>query len=190
LAGFLAGDPASHTPMKPITPILMALLGFAGGCATQQASVPAAPARTEVVFDHPEKFADVRDNISPTDRGRDEILARIRSYLVEHTTPMVPDGFKLTIVFTDIHLAGDFEPWRGAQWDGVRIIKNIYPPYFRFSYTVTDPKGRVVKEGKEDLRDLDFMTTGLQYPTDDALHYEKDVLDDWAHTTLRDIKKA
>ena len=41
---------------------------------------------------------------------------------------MVPEGDKLTITFTDIDLAGDFEPWRGPQWDEVRIVKAIYPP--------------------------------------------------------------
>ena len=157
-------------------------------CALHAADTPKA-ARTEVIFVHPENFTDVKDGDLPSDRGRDAILARIRDYLVERTDTLLPVGDRLTITFTDIDLAGDFEPWRGLRWSDVRVVKSIYPPAFKFSYSVTDAAGRVVKQGAEDIRDLNFQTR-MTIDASDSLHYEKDILDDWARSTLRDLGKG
>jgi|HubBroStandDraft_1064217.scaffolds.fasta_scaffold146527_2 DUF3016 family protein len=164
-------------------------LAMAAACALHAADAAKGAARTEVIFDHPENFTDVKDSNFPTDKGRDAILARIREYLVYCTSRLVPDGDKLTVTFTDIDLAGDFEPWRGPQWDDVRIVKAIYPPAFKFSYMVTDSAGRVVKQGAEDIRDMNFQTR-VTIDTSDSLRYEKAILDDWARETLRGLGKA
>ncbi len=162
----------------------------AGSLQAAAAPKPAKPApKAEVVFDHPDKFTDVKDDYFPTDRGRDGILEQIRSCIVAQAEYLVPDGYRLTMTFTDIDLAGDFEPWRGAQWASVRIVKAIYPPAFKFSWAVIDPSGKVVREGKEDMRVLEFemtMTLDLQ----DPLRYEKAILEGWMRDNLRDLKKA
>lgn len=168
--------------------LLSAALGLTAALALR-ADTPRTDSRTDVIFDHPEKFADIRDMDPPTDKGQADILNRIRDYLVHETAGMVPDGYKLTITFTDIHLAGNFEPWRGPQWDEVRIVKAIYPPAFKFTYTVTDPSGKVVRKGSEDIRDLDFQIR-VDVTPDDPLHYEKDILSEWARSNLRDLAKA
>jgi hypothetical protein len=169
--------------------LLSIALGLAAACVLHAADAGKPGPRTEVIFIHPENFTDVKDGEFATDKGRDAILARIRDYLVERTASLLPEGDRLTVTFTDIDLAGDFEPWRGPQWGDVRIIKDIYPPAFKFSYAVTDPSGRVVKQGSEDIRDLNFQMR-VTIDTTDTLRYEKDILDDWARSTLRDLKKA
>ena len=93
------------------------------------------------------------------------------------------------MTFTDIDLAGDFEPWRGGQWDSVRVVKSISPPAFKFIYTVTDSSGKVVKQGSEHLRDLDFLMRITPDPSD-SLRYEKQILDDWLRSNLRDVTKG
>ena len=96
----------------------------------------------------------------------------------------IDDKHKLTIVFTDIDLAGDFEPWRGPEWSNVRIVKSIYPPRFCFTWQVMDLAGKVVKKGSEDIRDLAFdMRVTLD--RNDPLHIEKDVLKDWMSLNLK-----
>lgn len=167
--------------------LLSSILGLLAAGALQAAGSPAA--RTEVIFDHPEKFTDVKDSYIPTDKGRDAILANIRAFLVERTESLVPEGDRLTITFTDIDLAGDFEPWRGAQYDDVRIVKAIYPPAFKFTYSVTDPSGKVVRQGSEDIRDLSFQWR-VTIDSSDPLRYEKDILDDWARSKLRGLPKT
>lgn len=146
----------------------------------------AASARAEVVFDHPEKFTDVKDAFMPSDRGSASILASLRGYLEQQAQSFVPEGCKLTLVFSDIDLAGDFEPWRGPQFEDVRIVKPIYPPHFKFRFTLTDASGRVVREGEEDLVDQAFdlrMTLDHQ----DPLRYEKEILKDWMRRQLRGV---
>jgi len=167
--------------------MLSSVLGLAAAGALYGAGN--SPARTEVIFDHPENFTDVKDSYTPSDKGRDAILENIRSFLVHRTESLVPDGYKLTITFTDIDLAGEFEPWRGAQFDDVRIVKAIYPPAFKFSYSVTDPSGRIVREGTEDIRDMNFQMR-VTIDLSDQLRYEKDILGDWARSKLKNLAKA
>jgi len=169
--------------------LFSAAFGLLAAGALGAANAAVAAPRTEVVFNHPENFTDVRDRQSPTDKGRDYILSQLRDHLVDVTARLVPDGDKLTVTFSDIKLAGDFEPWRGPQWDDVRIIKDIYIPFFKFTYSVTDPSGRVVKSGTENIQDMDFQMR-VTLDTSDPLRYEKQILDDWARGTLRDLRKT
>jgi hypothetical protein len=162
-------------------------LGMALAGNVHAADIAALPARTEVVFDHPENFTDVKDRDLPSDSGRDEILSRIRTFLVSRATRLLPTGDALKVTFTDIDLAGDFEPWHGPQWSDVRVVKEIYPPAFKFSWVVTDVSGRVVKQGTENIRDLNFQSR-VVLDTSDSLRYEKDILGDWANSTLRGLK--
>jgi hypothetical protein len=177
--------------MKPLRLLSIAVVLLAG-CALAPATATKAPPRTSVVFDHPDKFADVKDAYIPTDEGRDLILSHLREYLVSRCDPLLPEGYKLTITFTDIKLAGEYEPWHGAQWENVRIIKAVYPPAFTFTYSVTDSSGRTVKEGSENIIDMAFQMRLLTpYATSyDSLAYEKDILNDWARATLRGLAKA
>ena len=168
--------------------LLSVFLGLAAACALRADVAKAAP-RTEVIFDHPEKFTDIRDMDSPTEQGQAAILDKIRDYLVQETAPMVPEGYKLSIVFTDIRLAGNFEPWRGAQWDEIRVVRDVYPPGFKFTYSVADPSGKVVRKGSEDIRDLDFQLRQL-LNYEDNLRYEKDILLEWARRNLKDLAKV
>jgi hypothetical protein len=165
--------------------LFSALLGLAS-CAVFATAAKAA-AHVDVVFDHPENFTDVKDRAMPTDKGRDSILYNIRTFVVDRASQQLPSGDSLRITFTDIDLAGDFEPQRGARWDDVRIVKPIYPPAFKFTYSVTDASGRVVKEGTENIRDMTFDTR-ITFDRDDPLHYEKDILGDWMRSNLRNLK--
>ena len=142
-----------------------------------------------MIFDHPEKFTDVKDHDQPTDSGRDAILNAIRSYLVTESKYFVPEGCKLTMTFTDIDLAGDFEPWRGAQWDDIRVVKDIYPPHFKFTWSVADASGAVLKQGTEDILDMNFQMR-VTIDRQDPLRYEKDILRSWMSTAVGSLKKA
>ncbi len=146
-----------------------------------------AASRVEVIFDHPEKFTDVKDADNPTVEGREAILEKIRAFLVSSAGSRIPDGDKLTITFTDIDLAGEFEP-RHSGPNNPRVLTENYPPAFDFTFTVTDASGKVVREGSEHLRDAGYL---LRASVDSigSLRYEKDVLDEWARTRLRNLPK-
>src|ERR1019366_4123987 len=166
--------------MKTSRMLFSAVLGWpaAGMACAADAAAKTADARAEVTFVQPEKFADVRDAYTPSEMGRNGILDLLRDYIVSRANYYVPEGQKLTISFTDIDLAGDFEPWRGSQGMDIRVVKDIYPPKMDFDFKLTDADGKVLKEGKRQLRDLMFMSK-LNLNTNDALHFEKTLLDDW-----------
>lgn len=166
--------------------LLCALFGLMLVGSLKAAAAPAP--KTEVIFDHPEKFTDVRDSYVATEKGRDAILDTLRSYLVRNTEHLIPDGDKLTITFTDIDLAGEYEPWRGAQYDDVRIVKDIYPPAFKFTYSVTDPSGKVIRQGSENIRDMNFQMR-LTIDPSDPLRFEKDILGEWARSKLAGLPR-
>jgi hypothetical protein len=143
--------------------------------------------RAVVIFDHPERFTDVKDRSYPTDKGREGILATLRDFLVHQAAYQVPAGYQLTLTFTDIDLAGEFEPWRGPQFGDVRIIKPIYPPDFKFTYVLTDIAGRVVRQGQENIRDLGFDLRST-LDNQDPLRYEKSILADWMRSRMREVR--
>lgn len=163
--------------------LLVVLTGFLAAAAlsaSEAANLPAtkkADPRIEVVFQNPEKFTDVKDSSIGTDRGRDELLEELRSHIITRAEAVLPKDLHLKLVFTDIDLAGEYEPWR-VNASEVRIVKDIYPPCFEFSYTLTDSKGAVVKQGQEVLRDIMFMHR-MVIDRSDHLRYEKQILGDW-----------
>ena len=146
--------------------------------------------RVEVKYFEPEHFTDVRDGYPEgTAKGRDAMLADLKSYLVKRAVKFVGPGQKLTITITDVDLAGDFEPWRGPQWDDIRVVKDIYPPAIELSFQLKDADGNIVSSGKRTLRDLAFMMK-LSIDNSDPLRHEKALLDDWLSTEFRAPKHA
>jgi hypothetical protein len=95
----------------------------------------------------------------------------------------------LKVTFTDIDLAGDYEPWRGPQLMDVRIVKSIYPPRLTFTFQLTDESGRVLSEGERKLVDLGFQMRITRSFNDDLLRYEKDMLTDWLRDELKKTQR-
>jgi hypothetical protein len=146
---------------------------------------PSQPGASKLTVNFPgwEKYTDIKDAFSATDKGELAILDNLHRALESDAGYLVPDGDHLTMTFSDIDLAGDFEPNRGPNWEDVRIVKDIYPPRFVFTYSLTDATGRVLKSGKENMADLDF-TQRLSLDTSDALHYDKAFLREWMESKL------
>lgn len=137
-----------------------------------------------VVFDHPEQFTDVKDAYMPTDKGRDAILSEIREFVIERASSYLQAGWKLDVKFTEIDLAGDFEPQLGPNYSNVRIMKDIYAPRIDLEFKITGADGKVLSEGKRKLRDQNYLQRLLP-PGNDPLRYEKDILGDWLHDEIK-----
>jgi hypothetical protein len=158
------------------------VLGLFFSLASACASAPREPAdsRVQVDWTAPEAFADVRENPgSSVGRQRPEdwlpLLAR---HLRNRAGGMLPPGEHLAVTFTDIKRAGSYEPWRGPQWNDVRVVKDIYPPRIDLRFSLTDASGKVLAEGERKLTDPGYLTRGT-IDNDDPLRYEKRMLDEW-----------
>lgn len=166
----------------------LATLQAAKSESGQAAKPPADAGRVQVVFQDPDKFTDVKDAQMESEKGRDSILDEIRKFIVDRAPDYLSPGLRLVVTFSDIDLAGDYEPWRMPPASDIRIVKAIYPPRMDFTYKVIDEKtGATVKEGREELRDLAFQTR-LTIHRDDPLRYEKDMLQSWMGESLREFR--
>ena len=174
--------------MKTTTHVLLVSALALGPALAARAVEARTIARAEVVFFEPEKFTDVRDS-QMGDYKRTTYLDQIRDHLLEQAKYFVPDGHKLTVTFTDIDMAGDFEPWRGPTWDDIRIVKDIYPPRINLTFRLTDAEGNVVKEGKRELRGLAFLMKITMAFRDDSVRHEKALLDDWLRSDFPRVRK-
>lgn len=176
-----------RTTMKTRHFLLLSVVALGPALAASAAETRVV-GRAEVVFFEPEKFTDVRDSYMG-DSTRTTYLDQIRDYVLEQAKYHVPDGHKLSVTFTDIDMAGDFEPWHGPRWTDVRIVKDIYPPRINLTFRLVDAEGRVVKEGKRELRDLAFLMKISMTFRDDSVRHEKALLDDWIRSEFPRVRK-
>ena len=158
------------------------LLVFACGLAAIGAARAADAAKpvvqVTVTFIAPEKFTDVKDDQMGSDRGRDYLLGVIKSHIESRAGYYLVAGQTLEIKVTDVDLAGDFEPWRGIEFDRVRIVKDIYPPRMDLEFRLVGADGKVIREGKRHLQNLGYLMT-ITLPTNDPLRYDKEMISDW-----------
>lgn len=164
--------------MKSPRALVVAIaLAFASAAS---AAPQASDSRVQVDWTKPGDFSEAKQ-YPGTGLGRespDEWLTDLANHLRYRAERVLPQGDDLHVTFTNVQRAGTYEPWRGPQWDDVRIIKDIYPPRIDLTFTLTNATGGVVKEGKRELRDPAFLQRGILNESD-PLRFEKRLLDDW-----------
>jgi hypothetical protein len=152
------------------------------GCAPVIARPPTG-SRISVEFVDPQRFTDVKDAAMRSQAGAEAILRELERFIRETGDADLPAGTTLAVRVTDIDLAGDFEPWRGPQFERVRFMREIYWPRIDLEFRLTDAGGRVVKEGRRSLSDPLYLTHAIRVG-DDPLRYEKELLRDWLRREL------
>jgi len=154
--------------------VLCVIAGGATPAAAQDAS------RVRVEYSHPEKFADT-GRYWGGETAREVNLAELRNHLQRRAARLLPEDQSLSILVTEVDIAGGFEPWH-AKAGHVRVLRAAYPPRIDLSFRLTRSDGSVLQEGERRLRDP-FMIGGLLY-RGDRLRYEKGLLDDWLESEL------
>lgn len=136
-----------------------------------------------VEFQNPEKFQDARDSFGgPTDQAA---LDTLRAAVKEAARPHLKAGQKLRVTFTDVDLAGEFEPQSGPQTDHVRFIKAIYTPRQALTFALTDAAGAILRQGQRTLTDMNFQANSLRIGSDQPFFYDKVLIQDWVHAEFR-----
>lgn len=158
--------------------LLSFVTGLAAVCAGQAADAAKPGTQVTVTYVAPEKFSDVRDDMTGTDRDRDRVLDEIRTHFESMARNYLAAGQTLEIQVTDVDLAGDFEPWHGINFDQIRILKEIYPPRMNLEFRLLDAQGRVVSEGKRRLQNLGYLMS-IGMTGQDRLRHDKDLIRDW-----------
>ena len=168
-------------------PVAIAITLASASAALSAAPPPAADSRVQIDWTKPADFSEEK-TYAGTGFGRqspDEWLDDLAAYLRNRAERILPQDQHLKVTFTNVQLAGTYEPWRGPRWDDVRIIKDIYAPRIDLTFTLTDASGAVVKQGERKLRDPSFLQRGI-FNQNDPLRYEKRMLDDWLRSEFPD----
>ncbi|SHH82052.1 DUF3016 domain-containing protein [Pollutimonas bauzanensis] len=167
--------------------LLLLATGLLAACAMPAAQTPPAtqaPAQSTagapvtVQFVNPSGLAEVRNNPQQGDSYNKAWMDALSRHLEQRAPRYLAPDTHLLVQFTEIKLAGDYEPWRRAALDNVRIVRDIYPPRIDLNYQLTGSKGQTLKQGSSKLRDPAFLMQVRGYPSD-PLRYEKSMLDDW-----------
>jgi len=143
---------------------------------------PAFAANAKVEFEKPESFTDAGRPFPAS--TRQESLPFLREHLVNEAAKRLPADQMLEVWITDVDLAGQYEPGGSGVRD-VRIVKEIYPPRIDLRFRLTRADGSTVKEGTRTLRDFGFLSGGGPPDRQDALRYEKAMLDRWLESEFR-----
>ncbi|MFG6431072.1 DUF3016 domain-containing protein [Pelomonas parva] len=143
-----------------------------------------AHADVQVNFVKPETFVDIKDN---NGFRQDEVLKDIEAHLVAQAQKYLP-GRDVRINVTDVDLAGHVEPFgRSATW--LRVMRTVTLPALSLNYEVLDG-GKVVQQGKAELRDMNYQDGFIGYFSSDALRYEKRMIDRWFQAEFRTTTAA
>jgi len=97
---------------------------------------------------------------------------------------LAPDQ-KLIVNVKDLDLAGAIEPARSQTVQDHRIIRSIYPPAITFDWKLVDAAGETLREGSEDLLDLNFEMRIRRSAHRRPYFIEEEMLRRWAHATFR-----
>lgn len=164
------------------------LLGSVAASAAEPAKAEKSPPRITAEFVEPDKFTDFRDGMMETEKGVAHLMDQFKEHLAS-LSQHVPEGQRVEIRFTDIDLAGDYEPWRGPQFSDIRIMKEIYAPRMKFDFKVIDAaSGAVLRQGSERISDMSYLMNSARIPNTDPLRYDKDLFTDWVRRELRKAK--
>jgi hypothetical protein len=149
----------------------------------------AEPANIRIDFMQPQRFTDFRIQ----NRSEMESTRIFSTDIIRNLSPVVArrfPGATLSLRFTDIDLAGRYEPWRGPQFDNVRFINDYTGPLkLSFDYQLIGPKRELVASGSKTLVDNDFQRRFATYAATgsatSSLFYEKAELRAWFEALAR-----
>jgi hypothetical protein len=169
---------------------LVASFALAVAVGSFAADKPAAENRVKVTFESPEKFTDFTVTSFGSDSEKDlKYLTQLfTSHIESQAKSLLAPEEHLEITFKDIDLAGRFEPELGANFNDVRICREITYPRMVLVFKIMGPDGRVRLEGERRLSDMNY-SLNLRIPTGDTEYRpDKDLLTDWMRSELRKKK--
>ena len=174
--------------MKILLSTALALaFAFSGiACAqTRDVTDPSAPRALQddgpvtVQWTDPAQFTEIRGSLNSWEARRGNWVQELAEHLRDGIRERIGEGERVEVVITDIRRAGDFEPGRGPQTDHVRVMRDIYWPRMTLEFSHYDAAGGLIRGGERELSDQNFMSSIRGRTRNQALRYEKNMIDDW-----------
>lgn len=144
----------------------------------------------KVEFEDVDKYTDF--SVSGLSEKKTEGIfeSELEGELKRFSERYIVGDYTLFILFKDIDMAGDIQPWRNRHNADIRYIERIYPPRMELAYTLKDAEGNVVMEGEETIADIafDFNILAPIRSQSMSFFYEINMLEDWIRKTFRSLK--
>lgn len=137
-------------------------------------------ATVEVLFTEPKSFSDIRSGDENSHFFKKNVFYNLKKVIIKLAKDL-PEEQTLKIEFTDIDLAGDIDMFNTQL---IRVVKSMYPPRLAFNYQLIAKDKTVIKQGEENIRDSAFMVHGSLRYKNEALGYEKQLLEKWFKATF------
>ena len=143
----------------------------------------AMAASSEVTWTDYKKYRDIREG----NEGRKSFRERTFKNFEKHFSQLastLPENQILKIEVTDVDLAGDTN---AGGINRTRIVKEIYFPKMTFSYQLLGENDKIIKQENVKLKDMNFMSGNSLKYRNQALGYEKRMLDKWFKDTFSEL---
>ncbi len=134
----------------------------------------------KVTWQDPDKYTDIREGNELRESFREKLFSDFELVFAD-LAKQLPDGYLFEVTVTDIDLAGEVNRMNemgGRSLENVRIVKNIYRPRIAFDYRLTSAAQGLVVSGKEDIKDLNFLSS-VGGPAVTRFGYEERMLKNW-----------
>ncbi|MGF1681786.1 DUF3016 domain-containing protein [Photobacterium minamisatsumaniensis] len=160
-----------------IVPLL--LLGFSNACfADNIFSNPPA----SVTWLNSDQYKDVKSASGSQSRYEQNVFAQLSKQFGKEANKHLAKDQTLIVTVTDLDLAGMVQ-YRSELSQEIRILDSTTPPKLSFSYQVKQGD-EIVKEGTEQLRNLNYQSSVIGRAKEKPLAYEKALIDKWAKDAL------
>ncbi|WP_371186935.1 DUF3016 domain-containing protein [Thalassotalea maritima] len=166
--------------MRLVKNIAFALAGSVAVAATSYAG------QAEVNWVDPQSYTDIRSGDESRKRFEERVFKELEQHISELAAKL-PAEQTLKMDVVNLDLAGEIRYMVGPNNDSIRVIEDLYFPKMRFNYSLLDKDGKVLAQGKENIKDMGFFNSTHQRLNRESFTYEKAMISDWFEETF-DVK--
>jgi hypothetical protein len=154
-----------HTPLH--------ILRSAALAAAVLVASPVMAGTADVRFENADRFADAGRG-----HAADATQQALAAIFQDLAGRRLPDGQVLSVVVTDVDLAGDI-PFGAGRLHDVRVMgRPVDWPRISLRYTLQEGE-RVLGQGSAEISDMAYLQRGSPLSPHGALPYERRMLADW-----------
>ena len=142
-------------------------------------SAAAGAAGVEIEWQDPGKYRDIRAGNEGQKNFEERVTAALTRSFEDAAADHLPAEQKLRLTITDVDLAGDIEYFFLDFPEGIRVMRDVYFPSIAFTYELLDASGAVIDSGEENIKDMGYRFSGMDFINDPPFNYEDRLIHDW-----------
>lgn len=112
----------------------------------------------KLTWQEPDQYTDIREGNESRDAFREKLFSDFELIFAD-LAKRLPEGTLLEVTVTDLDLAGEVNFMHRLAWRDIRVLKDIYFPRMSISYTLKDRDQRLLLSGREDIKDMGFLSS-------------------------------